>query len=158
MDENTYLVQYSKTEDILQDMRGIIEAARDSAYQAVNVALVQRNWLLGRRIAEEELRGGDRADYGLEIIKTLSKRLTDGYGRGFTKTNLYSFYRFFKTFPEIFPAASGKSQPLLSWTHYRTLLQVKDEKARAWYAKEAAEQTWAVRTLQRNIDSQYYYR
>lgn len=67
-------------------------------------------------------------------------------------------YLFYKTFPEIFHAASGKSDPLLSWTHYRTLLQVKDDKARTWYAKEAAEQTWAVRTLQRSIDSQYYYR
>lgn len=53
---------------------------------------------------------------------------------------------------------SGKSASLLSGTHYRTLLQVKDEKARAWYEKEATERTWAVRTLQRNIDTQYYYR
>lgn len=53
---------------------------------------------------------------------------------------------------------SGKSVPQLSWSHYLTLLRVKDDVARAWYAKEAAEQTWSVRTLQRNIDSQYYYR
>ena len=157
MDESISLV-YNSTENILQDMRGIIEVARDRAYQAVNVALVQRNWLLGRRIAEEELRGGNRAEYGLEIIKTLSRELTNEYGKGFTKTNLYNFYLFYKTFPKIFHTASGKSLPSLSWTHYRTLLQVKDDKAREWYAKEAAEQTWAVRTLQRNIDSQYYYR
>ena len=67
MDNNASLVQYSNTGDILQDMRGIIEVARESAYQAVNVALVKRNWLLGRRIAEEELNGGNRAEYGLEI-------------------------------------------------------------------------------------------
>ena len=158
MEEKTSLVRYTNTGNILQDMRGIIEVARDNAYQAVNAALVQRNWLLGRRIVEEELGGGNRAEYGLEIIRKLSKELTDEYGKGFTKTNLYNFYMFYKMFPEIFHAASGKSVPLLSWTHYRTLLQVKDEKARAWYAKEAAEQTWAVRTLQRNIDSQYYYR
>lgn len=66
---NPSLIQYSNTGDILQDMRGIIEIARDSAYQAVNLALVRRNWLLGRRIAEEELNGEKRADYGLEIIK-----------------------------------------------------------------------------------------
>ena len=59
---------------------------------------------------------------------------------------------------KIFHSASGKSLPLLSWSHYRTLLQVKDDKARAWYARETAEQAWAVRTLQRNIDTQYYYR
>ena len=158
MDSNVSPVKYSNTRDILQDLRNIIEGARVSAYQAVNFTLVQRNWLIGRRIAEEELRGGDRAQYGLKIIKTLSRELTAEHGKGFTKTNLYSFYQFYKTFPEIFHTACGKSQPLLSWSHYRTLLQVKDDKARAWYTREAAEQAWAVRTLQRNIDTQYYCR
>ena len=160
MSEDKYeLVKFvESSRDILQDMRSIIEVARDSAYQAVNAALVQRNWLLGRRIAEEELCGENRAEYGLEIIKKLSRELTNEYGKGFTKTNLYNFYLFYKTFPEIFHVASGKSLSLLSWTHYRTLLQVKDDKARAWYVKEATNQTWTVRTLQRNIDSQYYYR
>ena len=124
------------------NMRGIITVARENAYQAVNIALVQRNWLIGRRIAEEELRGEDRAEYGLEIVKKLSKELTNEFGKGFTKTNLYNFYMFYKTFPEIFHSLSGKSQSLLSWTHYRTLLQVKDDNARAWYAKEAVEQTF----------------
>jgi len=154
----TTLVQHINTADILQDMRKIIEASRKTAYQAVNVALLRRNWLLGKRIAEEELKGNGRAEYGLEIIKKLSKELTGEYGKGFTKTNLYTFYQFYKTFPEIFHSVSGKSGALLTWTHYRTLLQVKDDKARAWYEKEAMEQTWAVRTLQRNIESQYYYR
>ena len=61
-------------------------------------------------------------------------------------------------YPEIFQTASGKSVSLLSWSHYAVLLQVKDKEARDWYEKEAAEQTWSVRTLQRNILSQYYYR
>ena len=60
-------------------------------------------------------------------------------------------------YPEIFQTASGKSVSLLSWSHYAVLLQVKDKEARDWYEKEAAEQTWSVRTLQRNILSQYYY-
>ena len=124
----------------------------------MNRALVRRNWLIGRRISEEAFNDGERAEYGLEIIKKLSKALTEEYGKGFTKTNLYSFYSFYKTFPEIFHAVSGKSAPLLSWTHYRILLQVKDDRARTWYAREAAEQVWAVRTLQRNIETQYYYR
>lgn len=151
-------IKYVKTDDILCDMRGIIDASQQQAYQAVNYALVQRNWLIGYRIAEEELKGGNRAEYGTGIIKRLSKELSDIYGKGFTKTNLYSFYSFYKNFPEIFHSASGKSVPLLSWTHYRTLLQISDTEAREWYAKEALEQTWSVRTLQRNISSQYYYR
>lgn len=109
-------------------------------------------------IAEEELKGENRAEYGTTIIKKLSKELTNEYGKGFTKTNLYSFYSFYKLFPNIFHIVCGKSDSLLSWSHYRTLIQVKDEKARNWYEKEDIEQTWNVRTLQRNISSQYYYR
>lgn len=104
------------------------------------------------------MQGEERAKYGAEIIKKLSKELSAEYGKGFTKSNLYSFYSFYKTYPEIFQTLSGKSQGLLSWSHYAVLLQVNDEKARAWYEKEATEQTWSVRTLQRNISSQYYYR
>ena len=156
--QNNLMGNFVKSDDILSDMRGIIETSRESAYQAVNVALIQRNWLIGYRIAEEELGGDGRAEYGMEIIKKLSKELTDEYGKGFTKTNLYSFYSFYKSFPKIFHSLSGKSAPLLTWTHYRTLLQVKDDAAREWYAKEAAAETWSVRTLQRNISSQYYYR
>ena len=122
------------------------------------MTLVQRNWMMGYRIASEELHGEKRAEYGAKIIKKLSKELSTEYGKGFTKTNIYNFYSFYKTYPEIFHSAIGKSQPILSWTHYRILLQVKDEKAREWYEKEALQQAWSVRTLQRNVSSQYYYR
>lgn len=156
--QNSFMSGFVKTDDILCDMRGIINSAQKAAYQAVNAALVQRNWLIGYRIAEEELRGERRDNYGAEIIKKLSKELTLEYGKGFTKTNLYSFYSFYKSYPDIFHSLSGKSLPLLTWTHYRVLLQVEDAEARGWYEKEAGEQTWSVRTLQRNISSQYYYR
>jgi hypothetical protein len=96
-------------------MCGIIESSRKAAYQAVNSSLVQRNWLIGYRIAEEELQGDNRAEYGASIIKKLAKELTAEYGKGYTKTNLYHFYSFYKTYPEIFHSASGKL--LLSWTH-----------------------------------------
>ena len=157
-EQNNIMDNFVKTDDILKDMCGIIESSQKAAYQAVNIALVQRNWLLGYRIASEEMQGKDRAEYGAEIIKKLAKELTVEYGKGFTKSNLYSFYSFYKTYPEIFQTLSGKSVGLLSWSHYATLLQVKDKEARDWYEKEAAEQTWSVRTLQRNISSQYYYR
>lgn len=157
-DQNNIMNNFVKTDDILKDMCGIIETSQKAAYQAVNTALVQRNWLLGYRIASEEMQGEERAKYGAEIIKNLAKELSAEYGKGFTKSNLYSFYSFYKTYPEIFQTVSGKSQRMLSWSHYAVLLQVNDKKARAWYEKEAAEQTWSVRTLQRNISSQYYYR
>ena len=156
MEPNT--LAYEKTASIVDDMQKIIEAARTRAYQAINVLLVQRNWLLGKRIAEEIMQGEVRAEYGTKMISHLSKELTGIYGKGFTKTNLYSYYSFYNAFPEIFHTVCGKSQPLLSWSHYRTLIQVPDSTAREWYAKEAADETWSVRTLQRNISTQYYYR
>lgn len=145
------------TDDLFSDARHIIDEAQKAAYRSVNVVLVQRNWLLGRRIAEEELRGEGRAEYGAQAIKELAKRLTKEYRKGFDRSNLHRFVSFYRLFPEIVDSASRQS-PLLSWTHYRALFQVPDKAARDWYAREAAEQTWSVRTLQRNIGSQYYYR
>lgn len=136
----------------------VIEQARETAYRQINEALVKRNWELGKLIAEEELNGQDRAIYGASIIKGLSKRLTVTYGKGFTKTNLYSFTNFYQMFPKIFHTACGKSPILLSWSHYRTLIQELNADARAWYEQEAMQQSWGVRTLQRNVSSQYYYR
>ena len=156
--QNSFMDNFVKTDDIVKDMCGIIESSQKAAYQAVNIALVQRNWLLGYRIASEELQGNERAEYGTELIKKLSKELTQNYGKGFDYSSLYKFVRFYKEFPEILDSVNPKSLPMLSWTHYRVLLQVEDKKARDWYEKEAAEQTWSVRTLQRNISSQYYYR
>ncbi len=151
-------IEYAKSGNILNDARAIIDAAQGFARQAVNVALVRRNWLLGRRIAEEELDGEDRAEYGTQVIKRLAKQLTEAYGKGFSKTNLYQFRQFYEMFPEIFHAPSGQSLRLLSWTHYRSLIRVTNSKARVWYEKEALEQGWSARTLDRNISTLYYDR
>lgn len=155
---NLMVIKYKNTENVLDDVCFIIDSAKNYAYHSVNIALVERNWLIGYRIAEEELKGNNRADYGIEIIKKLSKELTKEYGKGFDRSNLYRFLSFYKNFPQIVDSLSRQSGMLLSWTHYRTLLQVFDKKARDWYEKEAFEQTWSTRTLQRNINTQYYYR
>lgn len=156
--QNIPMENFNKTDDILRDMCEIIDSSRSLAYKTVNSILIQRNWMIGYRIAEEGFQGADRAEYGSGIIAKLAKELTSEYGKGFTKSNLYSFYSFYKTYPEIFQTLSGKSSVMLSWSHYAVLLQVNDKDAREWYEREAIEQTWSVRTLQRNISSQYYYR
>lgn len=148
----------SGLENLFEQASTVVENARSTAYSYVNETLIRRNWLLGKLIAEEELHGEDRAKYGAELMKWLSKKLTSAYGKGFTKTNLYNFSLFYKTYPEIFHTVSGKSVQLLSWSHYRTLLQELNADARKWYEQEAKEQGWSVRTLQRNISSQYYFR
>lgn len=145
-------------EALLQDAQQIVEQARQHAYAAVNAALVRRNYLLGKRIREEEMKGEARAEYGAKVIKRLSADLTSLYGQGFDYSSLYKYARFYEYFPEILDSLSTKSFGLLSWTHYRVLLQVANAEARTWYAKEAFSQTWSVRTLQRNVSSQYYFR
>ena len=97
-----------------------------------SLSLIGWGWLLGKRIADEELKGENRAEYGKEIVINLAEYLTSEYGKGFTKSNLYQFVQFYKFFPNIFHAVSGKSI-LLIWTHYRTLLRVTDQQARDWY-------------------------
>ena len=113
--------------------------------------------MLGRRIAEEHLDEDGHAEYGKQVIMALSKQLTAEYGAGFDASNLYKFLRFYRDFP-ILDTLCPKSGNLLSWSHYRALQQLNDSAEREWYLNEAAEQTWSVRTLQRNISSQYYRR
>lgn len=149
---------YIKTQNLFTDTRTIIETAKHAAYHSVNIVLVQRNWLLGKRIVEEQLGNQTREElYGQKIVENLAKELTEQDGSGFDFSSLYKYIRFYQCFPNILDAASPKCF-LLTWTHYRILLQVEDKTAREWYANEAAKETWSTKTLQRNISSQYYYR
>ncbi|MDO4290610.1 MAG: PDDEXK nuclease domain-containing protein [Eggerthellaceae bacterium] len=151
-------MEYVNSGDLFADARGIIEGAQRFAHQAVNVALVRRNWLLGKRIAEEELAGDGRAEYGTQAIKVLAKSLTTEYGKGFTYSNLYRYKQFYTAFPKIFATPSQKSLQLLSWSHYSVLLRVDRKEARDWYEQEALREGWSVRTLDRNVSTLYYDR
>ena len=149
---------YINSQNLLADASAIIETAKNIACRSVNIALVQRNWLLGKRIADEQLGGQTREQlYGQKLVDNLAKELTEQYGSGFDRSNLYLYIRFYQSFPNIVDAARQQSF-LLTWTHYRILLQVEDEQARQWYENEAAREVWSTKTLQRNISSQYYYR
>ena len=154
---NENLSDIKQTDNIFNDSCQIIDAALSVAYKAVNVVLVQRNWLLGQRI-EHEILKGNRADYGESVITKLADELTNRYGKGFDYSTLYKYVKFYKTFPDILDSMSTKSRSLLSWTHYRVLLQVDNKAAREWYANESLAESWSSRTLQRNISSQYYFR
>lgn len=87
----------NNSDNLLADAQSIIDFARQEAFRSINITMVQRNWLLGKRISEEILLGENRAEYGREVIKNLSKELTSIYGKGFTKSYLYNFTRFYKT-------------------------------------------------------------
>ena len=142
------------TPDFIQEIKQIVTNARQKAYVAINSAMVEAYWLMGKRIVEQEQEAKGRADYGSRLLKSLSKELTAEFGKGFSVGSLYYYRQFYQTFPEIF----ATPWRILTWSHYKRLMQVSNANARAWYQKEAAEQMWSYRTLDRNIGSQYYER
>ena len=153
---NNLLIDVKNSKDIAEDIRIILEQSQALAYRTIDLILLQRNWLIGKRIYEEELSRTRANNYAKNIIDTISNVLSNKFGKGFTSRNLYNYVKFYTLYKNIFHSASAKS--FLSWTHYRTLLSVEDEKARVWYENEALECHWSVRTLQRNVNTQYYYR
>lgn len=150
------------------EIKQIIAQARQRAYSAVNIAMVEAYWLIGKRIVKEEQCGAKRANYGEETLKTLSSELTNDFGRGFSLTSLKNFKKFYITFPELKigqtltdPSDHKKGQTLsakLSWSHYERLIRVENVAARNNYLQEADFQNWSVRTLDRNISTLYYQR
>ena len=166
----------------IRDLRTIVSAARDTSYRMANLMQVAQNWLIGRRIVEQEQQGKIRAEYGKHVVELASQVLTKEFGQGFSETQIKSFRKFYLTFSDLqiqqtmpaefksrlrqirqtMPAESvtdGIALPVqLSWSHYERLIRVADPEARIWYMHEAATQQWDYRTLKRNIDSQYYYR
>lgn len=172
---------------LVNDLRSIVSKARSKAFAAVNYSLVERNWRIGQRIVEQEQNGASRAEYGKHVIEIASAALTEEFGKGFSYTNIANYKRFYLTFnnlqilqtvseefkkqkhqtlsdassllPQKDQTQSTQSElRLLPWSHYERLIRVEDKKAREWYAKEAFEQGWSFRTLNRNINTLYYER
>jgi len=135
---------------LFQNIAEIIQRARYQVQQSVNHAMVQSYWQIGRLIVENEQQGNSRAAYGKQQLQTLSTQLTDEFGKGFDASNLRNMRRFYLCFSK-WDAVSHK----LSWTHYRKLIRIENEKARAWYQQEAIEQSWSVRALDRKICKLY---
>ena len=138
---------------LLQRIQKILEEARNKVYHTANIEMLQAYWNIGREIVEEEQKGEGRAAYGSALIKELSVRLTQEYGKGFTETNLKYMRQFYQTFEK-----SHALRDELSWTHYRILLKVENEDAREFYLKEAISGNWSTRQLERQINSLYFDR
>lgn len=182
MENVTLHNQEGKETIFVNDLRTIVSAARDASYRMANLMQVAQNWLIGRRIVEQEQQGKIRAEYGKHVVELASQVLTKEFGQGFSETQIRNFRKFYLTFSglriqqtvpaefrsrlasiqQTMPAESsdnGIAMPVqLSWSHYERLIRVADPDARFWYMHEAATQQWDYRTLKRNIDSQYYYR
>lgn len=174
-------MELNKHENYISEVKQILAQARQKAYTAVNTAMVEAYWLIGKRIVEEEQNGKGRAEYGKEIIKNLSADLKAEFGKGFSERSLREFRQFFQNLPGLLQISQTLTDlsteniqrtpfaisvnPIwrtvfakLYWSHYQRVLRVPDEKARAYYLTEAAEQNWSISTLDRNISTLYYQR
>ena len=140
----------------ISEIRNILAQARMKAYQSVNSVMVEAYWLIGKRIVEEEQNGKERAEYGEALLKNLSVALTKEFGKGFSSSNLRNFRQFYLTYsdPEICYTLCSK----LTWSHNRLIMRIDSNAARNYYLKEASEQNWSVRVLERHINTFYYER
>jgi len=140
----------------IDDIKALISAGQLTAYNTINSVMVMTYWNIGKRIVDEEQFGEKRAEYGSHLISMLSEELTKDFGKSFSERNLRNFRQFYLFFPD--NKIWNTCVPNLSWSHFRSLLRVDDENARIWYLKEASDENWSVRTLDRNISTQYYNR
>ncbi|MCL1811591.1 MAG: PDDEXK nuclease domain-containing protein [Methanomassiliicoccaceae archaeon] len=141
------------TESEVGICRGIsktIEGARSKAFYAVNFAMVEAYWDIGRQI---EYAIGERAEYGKGLLQYLAEQLTAKYGRGFTERNLRAMRQFFMMFPN-----RHTLRPELNWSHYRLLMKIDLAPRREFYMQECIESAWSVRQLERQINSSSYER
>ena len=142
--------------NFVAEIRDILAQARQKTYTAINSAMVEAYWLMGKRIVEEEQQGNQRANYGEAILKSLSVELTDEFGKGFSYANLRNFRQFYLTYPDVEICYTLCSK--LTWSHNRLIMRVENKEAQRYYLQEAYEQNWSVRTLERNINTFSYQR
>jgi predicted nuclease of restriction endonuclease-like (RecB) superfamily len=121
-------------------------------YAAVNFAMVEAYWHVGRLIVERQ-GGEERAEYGTQLIQELSVRLTEDFGKGYTSTNLKYMRQFYLQFP-----IRHALRDELGWTHYRLIMRVENENARQFYLEECVRSNWSTRQLERQINSFFYER
>ena len=140
---------------LLSDIRLLIESARVRAAAAVNSEMVTLYWSIGERIRKDIL-ASERAAYGEQIVDALSRRLSEEYGRGFSRPNLFHMIRFAETFPDreiVYPLSRQ-----LSWTHFRQIIYLADPLQREFYTQMCRLERWSTRTLQGKIQGMLYER
>ncbi|MFH0906133.1 MAG: PDDEXK nuclease domain-containing protein [archaeon] len=143
----------SSKDNIYLNIKTILEEARNKAWRAVNFEMVTAYWNIGKVIVEEEQKGQKRAEYGAKLIKFLSEKLTNDFGKGYTVNNLWYMKQFYNTYQNLH-ALRGE----LSWTHYRLLLHVENQDARSFYEIETVNNKWSTRELDRQICSLLFER
>lgn len=147
------LIITSEMSPIVKEIKTVLETARSNVARQVNSELLNTYWNIGRIICEYEQTVPERADYGKQTLKELSRILTKEFGKGFSRSNLQNMRLFYQTYEKC-QTLSGK----LSWSHYCELLSISDKDKRSFYEKEAINSNWSVRELKRQIDSSLFER
>ncbi len=137
------------------EVKQLIQSAKQRAVVAVNAELTLLYWQVGKRIADEVL-GGERAEYGKQVIEHLARDLTVAFGKGWNKKQLHHCLRFAETFPE--PEIVSALRRQLSWTHFKSLIYLDDSVKREFYQAMAVQERWSTRTLAERIDKQLFER
>ena len=139
-------------EQAADSIKAVEKRLADMAVQ-VNTELLSTYWNIGKIIVEHEQENKDRADYGKQTLKELSKELTKEFGKGFSVSNLQFMRRFYQSY-QIQQTVSVK----LSWSHYCELLSISDPDKRSFYEKETINSGWSIRELKRQISTSLYER
>lgn len=140
----------------VDDIKCIVRKYRTEAAYSLNKSIIHERWEIGRRIVEEDQNGDLRAEYGANLLNVISKKLADELGRGYSYRSLAYYRLLYVYFPD-WEILQTRLQNL-TWSHIQAILGEKSEAGRNWYLREAAEQMWSVKTLERNVGSQYYTR
>jgi predicted nuclease of restriction endonuclease-like (RecB) superfamily len=140
---------------LLNDVRDLIQQARTATAQAVNAALVHLYWQIGQRIRVEVLRE-KRAEYGEEILPTLSAKLVQDFGDGYSARNLARMVRFAEVFSDQRIVSTLSRQ--LGWSHFVEIIPLKTDLERDFYAEMCRVERWSVRTLRAKIQSMLFER
>jgi predicted nuclease of restriction endonuclease-like (RecB) superfamily len=138
-----------------RDIRHLIEEARHTVALTVNAGMTILYWQIGKRINDENLKG-ERADYGEEIVSTLSRQLIDEYGPGFSAKNLRHMIKFADVFPDEWIVSTLWRQ--LSWSHFKEIIYIEKKLKREFYSEMCRMERWSVRTLRKKIDSMLFER
>ena len=148
--------QQYNTQSLMLDLRQIIEQARGHVAATANYELTMMYWHIGDRINREVL-GNDRAEYGKQIVATVSQQLQAEYGeKGFEKSSITRMMKFAKLFPNKQIVATASQQ--LSWSHFVEVIPLKDDLQREFYLTLASSERWSVRRLRKEIDGMLFER
>lgn len=150
--ENELIKNDDEFNSFFNNIKDLVMNSRNKVYQTVNTEMLNLYWNIGKAIMEIQ-QGDERASYGDAVLEKLSQKLTNEFGKGFSKRNLERMRKFYICFPI---ATTLSSQ--LSWSHYLELIKIDEEAKRNFYFNECINSKWSVRELGRQRDSLLYER